>query len=231
MSSSRDHSRTKHRPELEGLIGFFINALALRTDLSGNPAFADLLAPRARYLPRRLHASGFALRARRRGDQSESAISAAIRFFRCYSTWRIFQRGAEAGRLRDGKAEPSGARREFDLVVHAPEVDGCLELMLVYNADLFSEKRMAALLDQWLSLLDQIAADPAKPIDQFSLVTRTRSLSAATPARGSMKLAGAIHSLIARQAEKAPEKVAVIGADESWTSASSRAPATDWPVC
>src|SRR5258705_5209374 len=34
----------RKRPELEGLIGFFINALALRTDLSGDPAFADLLA-------------------------------------------------------------------------------------------------------------------------------------------------------------------------------------------
>ncbi len=31
------------RPELEGLIGFFINTLVLRTDLSGNPSFVDLL--------------------------------------------------------------------------------------------------------------------------------------------------------------------------------------------
>src|SRR5262249_31382345 len=33
----------RNRPEIEGLIGFFINALALRTDLSGNPTFLELL--------------------------------------------------------------------------------------------------------------------------------------------------------------------------------------------
>ncbi len=33
----------RDRSELEGLVGFFINALALRTDLSGNPPFAELL--------------------------------------------------------------------------------------------------------------------------------------------------------------------------------------------
>ena len=90
--------------------------------------------------------------------------------------------------------------------------------MLVYNADLFSEKRMAALLDQWLSLLDQIAADPAKPIDQFSLVTPSAQACLPDPsARLDETWLAPIHSLIACQAEKAPEKVAVIGADESWT--------------
>jgi amino acid adenylation domain-containing protein len=33
----------RNRPEIEGLIGFFINQLVLRTDLSGNPTFAELL--------------------------------------------------------------------------------------------------------------------------------------------------------------------------------------------
>src|SRR6185437_4647575 len=31
------------RVEFEGLIGFFVNTLALRTDLSGNPTFRELL--------------------------------------------------------------------------------------------------------------------------------------------------------------------------------------------
>ncbi|MEB3358049.1 MAG: amino acid adenylation domain-containing protein [Synechococcales bacterium] len=33
----------RNRTEIEGLIGFFVNLLVLRTDLSGNPSFQDLL--------------------------------------------------------------------------------------------------------------------------------------------------------------------------------------------
>ena len=34
----------RNRTELEGLIGYFVNTVVLRTDLSGNPAFVELLA-------------------------------------------------------------------------------------------------------------------------------------------------------------------------------------------
>jgi non-ribosomal peptide synthetase component F len=33
----------RNRPEIENLIGFFINALPLRVDLTGNPSFTELL--------------------------------------------------------------------------------------------------------------------------------------------------------------------------------------------
>src|SRR5262249_21750733 len=34
----------RHRQEYEGLIGFFANTLVLRTDLGGDPSFAEVLA-------------------------------------------------------------------------------------------------------------------------------------------------------------------------------------------
>src|SRR5262249_49365766 len=34
----------RNRPEIEGLIGFFVNALLLRVDFSGNPTFEELLS-------------------------------------------------------------------------------------------------------------------------------------------------------------------------------------------
>ena len=143
----------------------------LRTHLSGNPAFIDLLA-RVR-LPASLDAythQDLPFSACCRGRSNPERDLAAIRFSGVIQHGGYYSAGAEASRLRDGKAEPSVHPREIrSCRARAGEVDGCLELMLVYNADLFSEKRMATLLDEWLSLLDQIAAYPAKPIDQFLL--------------------------------------------------------------
>ena len=51
------------RGEAEGLIGFFVNTLALRTDLSGDPAFRELLRARPRDHAGRVRAPGPALRA------------------------------------------------------------------------------------------------------------------------------------------------------------------------
>ena len=34
---------TRIRPEVENLLGFFVNSLALRVDLSGNPTFDELV--------------------------------------------------------------------------------------------------------------------------------------------------------------------------------------------
>ena len=50
----------RNRAEIEGLIGFFLNTLVLRTDVSGDPGFPGAAGPGPRDLPRRLRAPGSA---------------------------------------------------------------------------------------------------------------------------------------------------------------------------
>ena len=45
---------------------------------------------------------------------------------------------------------------KFDIVLYAPEVDGKIELAIVYNTALFREGRITLLLEQFASLLAQV---------------------------------------------------------------------------
>ena len=84
---------------------------------------------------------------------------------------------------RLSSAAPSA---KFDIVLHAPDVDGRIELAMVYNADLFSEGRITNLLDQFAHLLSQVADDPQRGIDEFSLVTPSAVSVIPTPLSLSM---------------------------------------------
>ncbi len=55
----------RNRAETEGLVGFFVNTLALRTDLSGDPTFAELLNRVRGPGPRGVRPPGSAVRAAR----------------------------------------------------------------------------------------------------------------------------------------------------------------------
>ena len=74
------------------------------------------------------------------------------------------------------KLSTSAPEAKFDIVLHAPEVDGSIELAIVYNADLFSEHRIVNMLDQFTHLLSQVADHPREEIDQYSLVTPSAAL-------------------------------------------------------
>jgi thioesterase domain-containing protein len=71
------------------------------------------------------------------------------------------------------EVEPLGDTMEskFDLALHSAEHNGSIELVLLYNALLFDERRMAILLDRYSLLLDQICADPSKPLEEYLVPT------------------------------------------------------------
>src|SRR5438309_1261015 len=112
-------------------------------------------------------------------------------------------------------ADPSA---KFDIVLHAPEVDGRIEIVIVYNADLFSEGHIAIMLEQLSYLLSQVAEDPQRGIDEYSLVTPSAQAVLPDPTKPlDDTWKGAIHELFSRQAKRVPDRPAVVDPDELWT--------------
>src|SRR5262249_52195859 len=116
------------------------------------------------------------------------------------------------------KLRPSEPEAKFDIVLHAPEVDGRIELAIVYNADLFNEYRMVHLLDQFTHLLSQVAADSQRGIDEFSLVTPAAVSGIPDPTEPlDDTWEGSIHELFAKQAKRVPDFPALIDSDNRWS--------------
>jgi amino acid adenylation domain-containing protein len=206
------------RPELEGLFGMFLNTLVLRTDLSGDPPFTELLA-RVRRV---------ALDAYAHQELPFEKLLDELKPERDLSRTPLFQvffnmLNFPAGPLRaEGlTVEPMAAPEipaKFDLTVYVSEPGEEIRFDLVYNADLFAEARIAELARQLEAVLEQVAAAPETRISELSLVTEAARVALPDP-RGVLDPAwhGAVHEIFADWARREPGRLAVTDKDESWT--------------
>ena len=208
----------RNRPELEGLIGFFINALALRTELSGNPLFSELLE-RVRevcleaYTHQDLPFERVVEEINPQRDSTRNPIFQVL-----FNMADIADRDLQLAGCATTKLDRAAPGAKFDLVAHAPQIDDCIELALVYNVDLFSEARARAMLEQWSYLLSQIIEKPARRLDQFSMVSPAARAVLPNPAeRLDDRWQGPIHSWLARRAREQPDKEAIADERDSWS--------------
>ncbi len=162
---------------LDGLVGLFINTLVLRTDLSGNPTFRDLLA-RVRETD---------LRAFAHQDVPFEQVVEAVNPTRTLSHTPLFQTMLTMQNAFDRTAVPAGldiapqevprTTARFDLSFHVWErkdddgapagVDGVLE----YATDLFDPATAEALAARLVRLLEAAVAAPDTPVGALEILT------------------------------------------------------------
>ncbi len=193
------------RAEIEPLIGFFVNAFALRAGLPGDPSFLDLLASVKRAT----------LEAYAHQDLPFERLVEALRPERRLSRNPLFQislglhNTPEAGigafpgvTLLPLEFEAPGP--VFDLEVHFVETAGQLFGEIAYRADLFdgvTVRRMAAHLER---LLAGVVEEPQRRLSDlplFSEAERHQLLREWNDTR--MAMGGAFRGIAARIAEQA----------------------------
>jgi non-ribosomal peptide synthetase component F/acyl carrier protein len=160
------------RAETERLIGLFLNSLALRTDLSGDPSFRALL--------RQVRQT--TLDAYAHQDLPFERVIDALVPKREMSHAPVLQVLLNLGNFEGGEMELAGVQVEgfghageqtskFDLTLYAWETPDDLLLRLVYARDLFDAARMRELLAQLRAVLAQAAADPDAAASRITLHT------------------------------------------------------------
>lgn len=208
--------------ETEKLIGFFLNNLALRTDLSGDPNFIELLS-RVRKTALDAFANQDvpfeklieALKPER--DMSRSSIFQV--YFNLFSfSDQIALPGGEAISFVDAWLQSEENLSKFDLTLYAGVGDKEIKLGLVYNTDLFTRERITEMLEQFKLLLEQIVERPTKEIKCLSLVTTRAQTLLPNPAEPfNAQKSESIQKLFADQARRRPHQLAIVDPHESWT--------------
>ncbi|MDB9527411.1 condensation domain-containing protein [Oscillatoria sp. CS-180] len=161
------------RIELERLIGFFVNLLVLRTDLSGDPSFRQLL-DRVRQT---------AIAAYQHQDLPFEKLVEALQPERqtahnpLVQVLFVFQNTPplvlEANGLRLTWGEFTNQASRFDLALFINEHPWGLEGVWKYKRALFDPKTVARFSQQFLTLLDSLIAQPNVPISTLELLTET----------------------------------------------------------
>ncbi len=161
----------RNRTELENLIGFFANTLTLRTDLSGDPTFRELLRR-----VREVTLGAFAhpdLPFEKLIEElhPERNLSHSPLFQVMFILQNTPQSAKELCGLGVSPVKVVNATSKFDLTLSMREEAEGLRGTLEYNTDLFEETTIARMVGHFQVLLAGMVVDPEQRIGELPLLT------------------------------------------------------------
>jgi amino acid adenylation domain-containing protein len=201
------------RSEVEDLIGFFVNTLVVRTDLSGDPGFAELVAQvRERSLEAYLHQD---LPFEKLVEElaPERSLSHSPLFQVMLAFQNTPQESLEVPGLTARPFGDGAGVEKFDVTLTLAEGPLGVAGALSYNSDLFDGTTIQRLLQQYERLLAGAVADPSYRIAELPLLSdaeRQAVLHDWSTTASAAAQAVCLHTLFEAQAARTPDAVAVV---------------------
>lgn len=164
------------RQEFASLIGFFINMVVVRSDLSTNPTFPELLArvnetTRSAYANQNVSFAELVGVLRPQRSLSQNPIVQAVFNLQNVPLPKLSLPGLEIDYAEIDRGLAGG-----DLMVLVwPEGDG-YRCDFSYNTDLFDEETMDQLKSHYVRLLKEVVADPTRRIGELPLLSEEERL-------------------------------------------------------
>ncbi|HEU4558562.1 MAG TPA: amino acid adenylation domain-containing protein, partial [Longimicrobium sp.] len=218
-------SANRGRRQIEGLIGFFVNTLALRVDLSGAPTVAGVLARvKARVLDAQANQD---IPFEQVVELVQPARSLAhTPLFQVMFTWQnapagggLVLPGLELGPVA---VEPPDAQEKFDLSLTLEEAGARIIGTVSYATALFERETVERWTGYLKRVLEEMAADDGQRVERLALLSadeRSRLLEAWNRTDTAYPAGSCIHELFEQQVERTPDAVAVELAGEHLTYA------------
>jgi amino acid adenylation domain-containing protein/non-ribosomal peptide synthase protein (TIGR01720 family) len=201
----------RRRPEVEGLIGFFANTLVLRTDLTGDPTFRELLA-REREVSLDAHAHQDLPFEKLVEDLNPPRDLARTPLFQVMLI--LLNAPGEALEIPGLKLRPlpiDSRTSKMEMTLYLTDTAAGLDGFAEYNTDLFDRVTMVRLLGHYRRLLEAVVANPELRLSELPLLgdEERRQVTADWNATRAERPRTTLHGLIEAQVEKTPDAVAV----------------------
>ncbi|HST61162.1 MAG TPA: condensation domain-containing protein, partial [Longimicrobium sp.] len=201
------------RAEVEALIGFFINSLVLRTDLSGDPSFRETLR-RVREVTLGAYEHQEVPFERLVAElQPERSLSHSPLFQVSFSLRTPEGSGPQLPGLLIERAYASSETAKFDLSLAFAEGAGGLRAAFTYSTDLFDESTVRRMLGHLERVLEQVSADADVRLSELELLgegERRRMLVEWNATETEYPAGLCIHQLFEAQVARTPHADAVV---------------------
>ncbi len=231
------YPKANRSPRMATAVGYFVNPIIIRADLSNDPPFSHLLRDVHRLEQEAAEHDAYPLallveRLQPTRDVSRPSLFQAM--FAWQKTARLVNRaemtafalGAEGGRLALGddlQLESITMEQQvspFDLTLLMAESGEQLAASLEYNSHLFFADTIRRMLGHFETLLESIAADPDQRLSKLALLTPAERRQILVDWNDTALDPGPLSTLAASieaQAARAPQATAVICEENSFT--------------
>jgi amino acid adenylation domain-containing protein len=203
----------RNKSEIEGLVGFFVNALVIRGDLSESPSFERFVEQVQRAM----------LEAQEHQDLPFERVVEALAPQRSSSQHPLFQVSFDhqwsrrealtrVGELSVRPFERELSNTQFDLTLNTTETAQGLRASFTYARDLFDPDTVARFAAHWLRLLESIVQTPGERVERLAMVepgdpARWRAL--VNQGFAPHVALGTVHARVATRAQERPGAIAV----------------------
>ncbi|APF18136.1 amino acid adenylation domain protein [Caldithrix abyssi DSM 13497] len=214
----------RNHPEIENLIGFFVNTLAIRTRFEDRPSFLQLLK----------QVRETALAAYAHQDLPFEKLVDALQPERNLSHSPIFQvmfalqtsgrseMQAPHSELQLQPIEAHSKTAKFDMTLFMLEEADHFSGALEFNTDLFDEDTIERFVRHFTRLAEALVQQPDTPVDRIDFLPAEEKrllLEAWNGKQALPVLTGTVVDMFERQAAASPEAIAVEMEGQRWTYA------------
>ena len=210
----------RNQVETEGLIGFFVNTLAIRTNLSGNPSFRQLLSQVREVTLGAIDHQNLPLEKLIEELKPERNLSRSPLFQVMFTFQNTPSQPWDLPGLTITPQEVDSGTSKFDLTLALEEISEGIKGGIEYNTDLFEMATITRMLGHFQTLLEGIVANPDQRLwdlpfltaaEQHQLLVEWNNTQTDYPNNT------CIHQLFEAQVERTPNAIAVIFENEQLT--------------